>query len=339
MKSQRFAIGKVVFPLLMLCGIFCLSQKIFASTISGIVYDNRRVALIDVDVELQDDFYRQIARTKTTASGRYEFGGLSDGRYTVKVLPFRYDLLDQSMEVEVATVVAVPGGTSNTFITQDFYLSPRKGSLAEAETGVIFAQEVPKEAENAYKSAIKNLSKKRNEEAIVGLRNAVEIFPTYYLALDALGKQLFQQEKYGEAIQILLRATEVNPKSPTTFYYLGYSLNKLNYNKAALIPLQKALTLAPASVQVLYILGLAEEAEGKYAEAEKHLVQAKKYSKVVNPDIYWQLGQIYGNKLNRYNDAADELDQYLKIGKYSDDFVAKLKKVINDLREKAKKPS
>ena len=339
MRLERLTVGRVIFSLLVVTGIFCFSQKTFASTISGIVYDNRRVALISVDVELQDEFYRQIARAKTTASGRYEFDGLKDGRYTVKVLPFRYDLLDESAEVEIATVVAVVGGTSNVFMTQDFYLSPRKGSLADAETGVIFAQEVPKEAENAYKSAIKDLSKKKNEEGIIGLRKAVEIFPNYYLALDTLGKQLFQEEKYGEAIQILLRATEVNQKSPTAYYYLGYSLNKLNYNKAAIIPLKQALTLAPASVQVLYVLGLAEEGEGNYTEAEKHLVQAKKFSKVVNPDIYWQLGQIYGNKLNKYKEAADELDQYLKTGKYSDEFVGKVRKVINDLREKAKKSS
>ena len=336
---KKFEINGNLWRSIFVFGILFFSQNAYASTISGIVYDNQRNPLIEVDVELLDDYYRQVNHTRTSASGRYEFGGLIDGRYTVKVMPFRYDLIDESALVEIATVVAVQGGQSNAYMTQDFYLTPRRGSLAETETGVVFAQEVPKEAEKLCNTALKDLSKKKTEEGIAGLRKAVGVFPNYYLALHSLGKEFFLKGEYGAALQALLKASEINLNSPTNYYYLGYTLSKLNYNKAAMIPLNKALTLAPSSVQVLYILGVAENSEGKYTEAEKHLVQAKKLAKVVIPDIYWQLAQIYGNKLKRYKEAADELELYLKAEKFDDVHTAKIKKVISDLREKAKKPS
>ena len=331
-------INRITFILFVAANILLLSPKTSASTISGFVYDNKRNPLIEVDVELLDDFYRLINRTKTNASGRYEFGGLNDGRFTVRVLPFRYDFADESALVEISTITSVSGQTGNTFITQDFYLTPKKGSLAEAETGVIFAQEIPKEARKIYEKAAKDLAGKKTDEAVDGLRKAIDIFPDYFLALQSLGKELFVKGEYGESVQVLLKASEINPKSPTTFYYIGYALVKLDYTKAAIIPLNQALLLAPASAQVLYVLGIAETGEGKYIEAEKHFLQAEKLSRANAPEIHWQLAQLYGNHLKKYKEAADELELYLKAGKFDARQTAKIKEVIADLREKAKKP-
>lgn len=311
-------------------------RQSYASTISGIVYDNRRNPLIEVDIELLDDLYRSINRTKTTATGRYEFGGLGDGRYTVKVLPFRYDLMDETALVEINTMTSVPGQVGNTYMTQDFYLSPRKGSMMDSETGVVFAQDVPKEAKKLYDDGAKSITKGKSDEGIASFRKAVAVFPTYFVALQNLGKQLFAKGEYGEAVQVLLKASEVNPKSPVTFYYMGSALVKLNYNKAALIPLNQALVLAPASVQILLLLGTAEVSEGKVADAEKHLLQARKFSRGEVPEIHWQLAQLYGKHLKRYKEAAEQLEIYLKASKMDDQQGAKIKKVIADLKEKAK---
>lgn len=336
MKLQNYIIGQMSFILFVGSIIFFASQEVSASTIAGIVYDNQRNPLGEVDVELLDDYYRSINRTKTNASGRYEFGGLRDGRFTVKVLPFRYDFADESALVEITTITSVSGQIGNTYLTQDFYLTPKKGTLADTETGVVFVQEVPKEAQKVYGEAVKELIRKKTEDGIAGLRKALSIFPNYYLALQSLGKELFAKSEYGEAIQILLKASEINPRSPATFYYMGYSLVKLNYTKAALIPLNQALLIAPSSVQILYILGIAEMGEGKYANAEKHLLRAEKLSKADVPEIHWQLAQLYGNDLKRYKEGADELELYLKAEKFDEQQTAQIKKVIIDLREKAK---
>lgn len=316
-----------------------LVQDVSASTISGTVYDPYRNPLQDVDVELLDDLYRQIDRKRTDGTGRYHFYNLSDGNYTVRVMPFRYDYLDQSQYIEIKTLSIRGTGTGNSHEIRDFHLQPRKGSLADTETGVVFAQAVPKDAEKVYEQAVKDFSKRKPEEAIAGLRNAVKIFPDYFLALQQLGIILTKKGEFSEAAPLLMKAVEVNPKSPTTLFYLGYSLHRLNYNKAAVTALTQAHNLAPASIEVLLSLGTAERMEGKYEDAEKHLLRAKKLTKESIPDIHWELAQLYGLNLKRYKEASDELEQYLKAGKFDAEQVKKVKKLISEFQEKAKTQS
>lgn len=336
MNSIKFS-GKNILPFFVfVLAIAFLSPNAFGSTIMGMVYDNQRNPLTDIDVELLDDYYRPLNRTKTSSAGRYEFSGLGDGRFTVRVLAFRHDFKDESALVEISTIISVPGQVGNGFFTQDFYLTPKKGSLLESELGVVFAQDVPKEAERVYQTALKTLSQKSTDSGIAQLREAVKIFPDYYLALHRLGRELYFKGEYGEAAQVSLKASEVNPKSGTSFYYLGNSLAKLNYNKAAIVALNQALALAPSSYQILFALAKTEIAEGMFVQAEKHLLEAKKLVSTGVPDIHWELAQIYGNNLKKYKEAADELELYLKVGKFDDTHTNKIRKIINNLRDKAK---
>lgn len=332
-------------PTLTYCGV-CLFflvilfvQNISASTISGTVYDPQRNPLPDIDVELLDDLYRQIGRARTDGTGRYHFNGLSDGNYTVKVLAFRFDFMDESQYVEIRTISIRGSGTGNAYETRDFYLKPKRGSLADTELGVIFAQEVPKEAEKTFEQAVKDLSKRKTDEAVVGLKKALNLFPDYYLALQQLGIILIKKGEFSEAAPLLLKAAEINPKSPTTLFYLGYSLHKLSYHKAAVTALSQAHNLAPASVEVLLTLGTAERMDGKYEDAEKHLLRAKKLTKESIPEIHWELAQLYGLNMKRYKEASSELEQYLKSGKYDAEHIKKIKKLISEFEEKAKTQS
>ena len=290
-----------------------------ANTIAGRVYDKQRNFVIDVDVELLDEYYRQLRRTKTDGVGYYQFDGLNNGNYTVRVLSYRFDLQDQSQYVEIAAISAIAGQMGTSYNAVDFYLLPKKGGLKEAELSVVFAQDIPKEAETAYKKAIDNLSSKRASEGIAGLKVAVKLFPKYYQALHRLGQELFFKKQYGESAHYFIKAAEVNPRSATSFYYVGYSLYNLgaDYNKAAITALNQAYTLAPASVQILWLLGKVERSSGKFPEAEKHLLQAKKLSAAKVPEIHSELAQLYANDLKKFNEAADELELYLKASKLS----------------------
>jgi tetratricopeptide (TPR) repeat protein len=311
MFFKRVFQTRVVFAIFFLSGLIFLSQNVSASTIMGTVYDKQRNVLGDVDVELLDNLYRQFKRTRTDSSGRYQFDGLSDDAWTIRVLPFRYDLEDQSQLVELKTMSMTGVGNGNGFTIQDFYLLPKKGSLADSELGVVFAQEVPQEAKKLYAKAIKDFSDKRTSEAVTGLNKALEIFPDYYDALHRLGKELFIMKKYEDSARFFYHAVEINPKSATSAYYLGYSFFHLgkDYHKASLAALNQAHTLAPASQQVLFVLGKVERATGNFENAAKYLLQAKKLSKTPVPDIHLELASLYADNLKKYNEAADELEQ------------------------------
>jgi len=319
---------------------FAASLNVFGvSIIAGTVYDKQRNPIPEIEIELLDDYYRLVpgGRTRTDGVGRYQFSNLSDGRYTVRVFAFRYDFQDQEIPIEVNTQ-NVRGGEGSGYFTQDFYLLPKKGGLKDAELSVVFAQEVPQDAKKLYDKGLDYLSNKRIKEGILELNEAVKIFPNYYLALHRLGRELFMMKKYQEAVPFFFKAAEVNPKSATSFYYLGLSLSNLGkeYNKAAITSLNQSYFLAPSSIQVLYVLGKTERSEGKFEDAEKHLLQAKKLSKIGVPEIHKELAQLYGNDLKKYKEAADELELYLKASKPSDEEEKKIKKTISELREKSK---
>ncbi len=327
-----------IYGLLFFSVFFFLIQNAYGiSTIQGTVYDKQRNGLAEIEVELLNDYYQTQSRTKTDGSGRYYFNGLRDGRYTVRAFAFRYDLEDQEIPIEVLTQ-NIRGGEGTGYFQQDFYLAPKKGGLAETETSIVFAQEIPLEAKKLYDKGIKNLAGKRTNEGIIELNQAVQIFPDYYLALNRVGRELYIIKKYKEAIPFLIKAVEVNNKSAISFYYLGYSLYNLGkeYNKSAIASLNQAYLLAPSSIQVLYVLGKVERSAGKFNEAEKHLLQAKKLSKIPMPEIHKELAQLYADDLKKYKDAADELELYLKASKMDASAAEQTKKVISGLREKAK---
>jgi tetratricopeptide (TPR) repeat protein len=318
-------------------------QITYASSIYGMVYDNQRNTLPDVDIELDSTVGSFRNHTRTDSTGRYEFAGLGDGRFTVRVLPYRYDLENQEQSVEISTVSFVPGQTSSMSFPQDFYLTPRKGSIAEVEASVVFAQEVPKEAKSAYENAIEDLRKKRFTEGLAGLQNAIKLFPTYFLALQRLGKEYVLRGKFADAAPTLIKAADVNNKSPMSFYLLGFCLHKLKYNKAAIVSLKQAVFLSPAAASAFLLLGTAERIEGLYADAEIHLKQAKKLSNVtVDPTTYYELAQLY-SVLKRYNEAISSLESYLKAlpqasGPEDEKQINATKQVIKKLQELAKQP-
>ncbi|MEZ5344393.1 MAG: hypothetical protein R2681_02455 [Pyrinomonadaceae bacterium] len=314
--------------------IFFAAQNVSASTIGGFVYGPGRAPIDQVDVELLNENYVVLERTRTNGLGRYMFSGMSDGRFYVRVLPFRFNLEDQTQEVIVNTLSLLGAGNGN--FEQDFHLRFKQGGLGDTTTGVLFAQEVPSAAEELYKNAIKDLGDQKTNEGVRKLFEAIKIFPTYYAAAQRLGVELLMTKQYIEAAKYFVIAAEANPKSSRALYYLGFSLNKAgnDYNKAALLSLNKAFVLAPESWEVAYLIGKIYRQDGNYVESEKYLIKAKKSADKKNPSIHIELAQLYGNDLKQYDKAADELELYLKSSDKKDE---KTKKQIADLRAKAKR--
>ncbi len=308
-----------------------------ASSVQGTVYDKQRNPLPDVDVEILNDNYQSLNRTKTDNTGRYYFGGLSDGRFTIRVLAFRYDLADQDMPIEIQTMT-VRGTEGVSTVVQDFFLQPKKGGLRESEMGVVFAQDIPKAAKDAYDQALKDFASKRDSEGFQGIKKALELFPNYYNALHRFGTELFVRKQYLESAGVFMKAVEINPKSATSFYYLGYDFYNLGdkYNKAARTATKEALSMAPGSLQVLMLMGKIERRDGNFTEAETSYLLAKKLSASKVPEIHKELAQLYANDMKKYGEAAAELELYLKASGATGEDEKKTKKLIADLRAKTK---
>ena len=108
------------------------------------------------------------------------------------------------------------------------------------------------------------------------------------------------------------KAVAVNPRSFNGWYGLSCSHYALKKSDAAVEAAQKAVTLNSNSSDALLILGISLRQAKRYAEVEKPLKQADKITKGLNPDVHWHLALLYAKNLNRFSDAANELELYLK---------------------------
>lgn len=312
----------------------CYGNNTVINSITGQVFGPNRTPVPDVYVELQNDFYSTISRVKTSRGGQFAFTGMRGGAYQIKVDAFGTNYISQTQRVEVVNIF--PGSSDSVYI--DIYLKVDQNKVNTGFSGineVIFVQEIPEEASDLYKKGLKQVNKK-NEDGFADIQKALEIFPTYYDALNFLGTQYVQRNQYEKSLPYLVKAVEINQKSFSSFYALAYACYKLGYKPEAIEAARAATILQPSSINAQILYGTVLILDGSYEKAEAALLQAKKLGKE-NPvgEIFWQLALIY-NKRGKNKEAADNLELYIK---YSPDIPnkAEVTELIKKLRSKETK--
>jgi Tfp pilus assembly protein PilF len=311
------------------------------NSISGLVYGESRTPLADTYVQLLDELGSTISQTRTNGSGRYSFYGLSSGRFKIKVFPVGSDYMEQTQEVLLSPVSAIPGsGADNQQV--DFYLRLRDANRGPfGVPGAIFVQEVPDEAKKLYELGISQLRQKNEKDGFENLKKALDVFPNYFLALDRLGTEYAARGRidpnYFEAARILLtKALEVNPRSFSSMFGLGFTQYHQGMIKQAVDNLERAITVYNDSPNAYLWLGIAQKKVGKLVQAEVSLKRANELAKGKEADVHWQLAGLYGDQ-KRYAEAAAELEQFLKTKPDARD-AEKIKQLIAQLKQKAAKP-
>ena len=300
--------------------LFCapnfLSKPIMAyNKIEGRVYDPSRNPVSNVDVELSNDVGSFVGHTKTDSGGRFTFAGISSGRFSVRVIAFQYNFAEQTQEVEIVNL----NRTSSDTVYVDFYLryNKRENAVASTSPDAIFVQEIPKNAKELYESGVKKMSKEP-EKALAQIDEAIKIFPAYFDALSFLGKEYINRKNYEKGYPYLLQAIDINPRSSSSYYSLGYAFLQLNQIPAAVEAAKATVTINASCVDCQLLYGTILRTNRNYTEAEKALLKAKSLTKKPNAEVYWQLALLY-NKLKRNQEAADELETYLKLQPNSPD--------------------
>lgn len=114
-----------------------------------------------------------------------------------------------------------------------------------SSTGTLFAQAIPKEAEAQYKKATELLKKEKNVEAIQVLHQALDLYPDYFLALQALGVVYVREGQFEAALKTLSHAIQVNPKSDVSFLSIGIAQLNLNRMEESIQSLRQSTALNP----------------------------------------------------------------------------------------------
>ncbi|MEP7213931.1 MAG: tetratricopeptide repeat protein [Acidobacteriota bacterium] len=300
------------------------------STVSGYVYGPQNAPVERAQVELMDDLNSVIARTWTEASGRFRFNGVPSGRLAVRVVVPGADFGEQTQDFEISGI-GIRGQSIPDNIQLEFHLRPRKPS-SKAATGVVFAQDVPEPARKLFLAAASDLDAGRSTEGIDGLKKALEAFPTYFLAMERLAFEYLRLERFEDARKVLRDAVAVNDDSFQIWYGLAYTEYAANKYKDAVAAAERALTLDKSSPNAAFVLGLSQRKLKLYKDAEKSMLQAKRFDNGKTPEINWNLALLYAYNLKRYPAAADELELYLKALPQEPN-AEKIRKLIKDLRE------
>lgn len=339
---MKFSAGKIA--LILLTGIaFCVSAQntLAQNSISGMIYDPNRRPVPRIDVELLDEFERLLKSTQTTTSGLYIFQGLRAGIYYVQIRTGGTNYRDTKERIQVGQANRISGSgqpSGSEALQVDLTLQvDRRGNNTETllNNEVVFAQTVPKEAENYFEEALKKLKDEKHDEAIAGLENALKVFPDYFLALEKIGYEYLAKSKFAEAEIVFTKAFAINQKSFSSKSGLGIAQYKLGKRSEAVKTLEESIVLNQSSANSFLFLGKIYREMKDFTKAETNLKKAKELGKNKIADVHWELALLYYYNLNRPGEAADELDLFLK-AKPNAENKSQIEKLIKTMREKAK---
>jgi tetratricopeptide (TPR) repeat protein len=185
------------------------------------------------------------------------------------------------------------------------------GSVDLAELDV----KTPKEARDAYDSAMRSFREGQTNTAIKELKRALDIYPNYFRALNDLGVILMQSKRLDEAAEIFERATKLAPRVYLPRLNLGIIRTKQARYKEAIEVLDKLHKENPAFIEVRAPLADALMAAGKLDQAETHLRAALgegKLDRGAEGNARYLLGLLL-NRKQKFEEAVRELGQAAKL--------------------------
>jgi len=327
MKSNGVRLMTMLF--LLLAAPVCLSQTVYE--VEGTVYGPDGKVLVNVVISLQNHAGVQIDQDITKTDGRYRFAGVIAGTYYLSAKP-----PDRTVQTVVQKIELINSGVNiSNFSRERLDFTLKSATTPIPPPGTVFAQVVPPEAEKVYQTAVGTISKGDKDSAIKDLKKAVEIFPTYFLALQQLGLLYIDVEKDEQAIEPLTKAIQVNAKAANSHLGLGMAYVNLDRLEKAVPELNAAINLDPRLFRAHLFLGMALITQGKLDEAEKLLKQAYTIGGPKQASAaHLYLTSIY-NTRKEYQKAIDQLEAYLKENPKASN-AANIQQAIAKLKAKVK---
>src|ERR1051325_721035 len=302
-------------------------QQTNSNSISGHVSNNQHAPLADLRVELLNEVDSVISTVKTDGSGLFVFRKLSDGTFYVRVQTSGTNYVSQTKRVELAR----PHGFGAAYEELDFVLAIQANTSSTAKPGVVFVQEVPDAARKQYEKGSELLGKSnKRSEAFAALKSAIELFPQYFDALELLGTEQVKDGQYDAAIPVLTKALEINSRAYASCLALGGAQYNVKQLQPAIESFRRAVLLNEKSINANLWLGIALRQTSRPDEAEAYLKRADVLAESKLPDVHWQLALLF-NQLKRFNEAADQLEIFLKLQPDARD-AELIKKLIQRLR-------
>jgi tetratricopeptide (TPR) repeat protein len=252
---------------------------------------------VGAQVEGQCDFYG--SKTTTGADGSYRLDSLRAGNCTFTARIEGMEPMTESRTIERDA----PYGST---LQVSFFF--KKGAGANPALAGI-----AQPAQDKYKAAQEKIAKKKNDDALKLLDEAIVADPKFAAAYYEKGQLLLEKSDVDNAMAALVKAIELQPNYIEAKYAFGRAqLAKKNYDAAEGV-FRDVLTAGINTGDVHLNLGIALFYLKRVDDAEAELKAAstaKGGEKLALPHLY--LGQIYASrKLNK--EAITELEKYIEL--------------------------
>jgi Tfp pilus assembly protein PilF len=248
----------------------------------------------------------------TGDDGAFIFRRLTAGTYTVTVEGGR------EFETAVETVDIIAGSRqsdeSGQVYTVQIRLEEKRAASDPRRPGVVNTapEAIPEEARALYGKALEASAAGDHQEAVKGLKAALEIHPRFPPALNELGAQYMLLGRLTDAADSFAAAVKLAPDEPVLRVNYGILLIRQKRYAEAEQQLARAVTLDEKSAAARLHRGHALIRLGRGAEAEAELRAAVKLGGPATVPAHRYLGALY---FDRGDDAraAAELEEYLRL--------------------------
>ena len=238
-------------------------------------------------------------------NGRYRFSNVRNGEYDVGI---------EVDAVEVGRVRVMVQSMYKTDFRQDLALELKPGFNRVSKGSVVSAADLYERGSSTkglFESADRGLSTKNYDEAIRLLKRVVEIDPKDFQAWTQLGTAYLAQKQFEEADAAYSKAIEVRPSFFSALVNLGRLRLTTKKYEAAIEVLTQAIVQRKDSADANFYLGEAYLQLKKGTLGARHLNEALRLDPVGQADAHLRLATLY-NAVGMKDKAALEYEQFLK---------------------------
>ena len=290
--------------------------------------NGRPAARVKVRLEGLNGFNREVM---SDDQGAYEFRSVPSGRFQVTVT----NPHDPAQFVD--PVMADTSRSSGFRVLIHLYLRnppPKKNSKPGVTSVAEASQNIPKDAQKAFKQGIKYKSEDKYDQALQSFNQAIASYPEYFQALAERGEVNIKRKQIAEALADFESALKINKAYEPALRGAGFCKIQQQEFAEAVQYLERATAANPDSVTANLYLGIANMMSGQREPAKEAFERALRLNREQAVMAHRFLSELYAGE-QRYKEAADELRAYLAAVPSAPN-ANKLKAIEADYRNRAK---
>jgi tetratricopeptide (TPR) repeat protein len=258
-----------------------------------------------------------VGQTRTDRSGRFRFSDLQADQYNITVRLEGY--AEERQTVELLT-------TPSAYLQFQLRADPSAAPAARPPSaGMVMDGSIPAEAQKEFENGDAALAGQTKEGALEAVRHyekALSIDPKFVQAELKLGTVYMELGQWDKAEQALRKTIEIDPKSANAFFALGEVYLRQKKYEQAEKSLQEGLAIdansavAHVTLARVYwnkVAGVKDEAQWR-PPLEKAYAEVK-LALALEPNLataHLLRGNLFF-KVNRYQDALLEFEEYLRL--------------------------